>query len=125
MDEKDLFFDEKESWVSIDSDIATIGITKDSAEKVKEFVFIDLPKKGKTIKKGEVYVSLEAVKWSGHIESPLSGEIVEVNERLFDQPSLINNSPYDSWIIKLRLSNPQEKASLLTYEQRIEAKKGQ
>ena len=125
MDEKKLFFDEKESWISIDSDIATVGITKDSAEKVKEFVFIDLPKEGKTIKKGEVYVSLEAVKWSGHIESPLSGEIIEVNHELFDEPSLINECPYDSWIIKLKLSNPQEKASLLTYEQRKEARKGQ
>jgi glycine cleavage system H protein len=123
MNEKELFFDENESWISIDSDIATIGITKESADKVKEFVFANLPKVGEVVKKGDIYLSLEAVKWSGHIQSPLSGEIIEVNEKIFDDPSLINKSPYDTWIIKLRLSNQQEKASLLSYEQKQEIKK--
>ncbi|HOI18257.1 MAG TPA: glycine cleavage system protein H [Candidatus Woesearchaeota archaeon] len=123
MDEKELFFDENESWINLDSGIATIGITKESANKVKEFIFINLPKISQVIKKGEVYVSLEAVKWSGHLQSPLSGEVIEINQKVFEEPSLINKSPYEAWIVKLKLSNPQEKTSLLTYTQKKELTK--
>ena len=73
--------------------------------------------KGKMIKKGETYVSLEAVKWSGHLSSPVSGEIIDVNEELFDEPSLINRDPYGSWIMKVKMSNPEELKELLNAKQ--------
>jgi len=92
----------KESWAKISGDTATIGITEESAKKVKEFVFIKLPKKGDKIKKGEKYVSLEAVKWSGHLTSPVSGEVIDVNESLEDNPSKLNKNP-DTWIVKLKI----------------------
>ncbi|HDQ16538.1 MAG TPA: glycine cleavage system protein GcvH, partial [Candidatus Vogelbacteria bacterium] len=102
------------SWVKIDGDLATLGVNRQSAEKVKEFVFIDLPQVGQNIKKGEKYVSLEAVKWSGHLSAPLSGEVVEVNEELFDEPNIINSDPYNKgWICRLKISNEKEIKELL------------
>jgi len=96
------------SWVVQEGEIATVGVNEEAAKKVKEFVFIQLPKKGTKIKQGEDYCSLEALKWSGHIESPVSGEIIEVNDALFDEPSRINKDPYGSWIMKVKLSAANE-----------------
>lgn len=110
---KDLLYSKDHSWVRIEGDVATVGITAPSASKVKEFIFIKLPEKGETIRKGESYVSLEAVKWSGHLSSPVSGEIIEVNGPLYDEPSKINKDPYGSWIMRVRMSNPEEKKDLL------------
>ena len=108
-----LKYNEDNSWVKVENDSAVIGVIKPAAEKVKEFIFINLPEKGKKIKKGEDYVSLEAVKWSGHLSSPVSGEIVEVNEKLFEEPSKINEDPYGSWIMKVKLSDRRELDKLM------------
>lgn len=113
----DRLYNEDYSWVKIEDDLATLGISLQSAEKVKEFVFIDLPQRGQKLKRGEKYVSLEAVKWSGHLMSPLSGEVVEVNEELFDEPSIINSDPYnEGWICRLKISNEEEIKDLLKAE---------
>ena len=103
-------------WVQIDKDVATVGVVGPAAKNVKEFVFIKLPEKGKKTKKGETYVSLEAVKWSGHLSSPVSGDIVDVNESLFNEPSKINTDPYKSWIMKVRLSDLNELNDLVSAE---------
>lgn len=114
---KNLKYNKDYSWVNIDGDIATLGIIGPGAEKVKEFVFIMLPKKGQKIKKGEKYVSLEAVKWSGHLSSPISGEIIKVNELLYDEPSEINKDAYRNWIIQVKMSNPEEVKELLSSDE--------
>ena len=115
---KDLLYNKDYSWIKIDGDIATLGIIKPSAQKVKEFVFINLPEKGSSIKKGDVYASLEAVKWSGHLSSPLSGVIADVNEEVFDEPSIINEDPYNKgWIAKIKISNKEEVDGLISSEE--------
>lgn len=108
-----LKYNEDNSWVKVEDDTVMVGVVGSAAKKVKEFVFIKLPEKGEKIKKGEEYVSLEAVKWTGHLSSPVSGEIVEVNEKLFDEPSRINEDPYGSWIMKVRLSDRRELDKLM------------
>jgi glycine cleavage system H protein len=115
---EELRYDEQYSWVRKEGDTYTVGITKASAEESEEFVFIQLPDVGKQLVKGDTYVSLESVKSSGHITSPLSGEVVEVNEALFDDPALINQDPYGSWIIRIKASDPSEYESLLTAQKR-------
>ncbi len=103
---ENLLYNKDYSWIEIDGDVATLGITNLASERVSEFVFIDLPKKGAKIKKGDTYVSLEALKWSGHLESPFGGEIVEVHDELFDEPEIINKDPYgDGWIVKIKINN--------------------
>lgn len=115
---KNLKYDEKYLWIHINEDVATVGIIKNAAELVKEFVFIQLPELGK-IKKGENLVSLEAMKWSGEIDSPLTGEIIEVNNDLFDEPSIINKDPYGKgWIAKIRIINNKELNALLSADER-------
>ena len=116
---KDLKYNEDYSWIKLNGDIAIVGVLGTSAKKVKEFVFIQLPKKNKKIKKGERYISLEAVKWSGHLSSPFSGEVIEVNEELFDEPSKINENPYQEWIIKIKLDNKKEIEKLMDSEKAI------
>ena len=113
---ENLRYNKDYSWVKIDKNIATVGVVGPAAKKVKEFVFIKLPEKGKKIKKGDTYVSLEAVKWSGHLSSPVSGEIVEVNEALFNEPSKINKDPYNSWVMKVKLSDSDEIKELINAE---------
>ncbi len=101
------------SWVEVKDDIAIVGVVGSAAKKIEEFIFINLPISNKNIKKGDNYVSLEAVKWSGHLSSPVSGEIIEVNDSLFDEPSKINKNPYESWIMKVKLNNKEEIKSLM------------
>ncbi len=110
-------FNKDYSWVKIEDEVATLGIVKEAANQVQEFVFIMLPQVGRVIKKDEVYVTLEAVKWSGHLTSPVSGEIIEVNQMLFDEPSLINKNPYDSWIVKIKMSDKAELEELMSEEE--------
>ena len=108
-----LRYDDKFSWAKKDGDTIIVGITQPSASLVSEFIFVQLPQKGKRIKKGENYVSLEASKWSGHVQSPVSGEIIEVNEELFDEPSRINKDAYKEWIMKISPSDIKEYDDLL------------
>lgn len=115
---ENLLYNKDYSWAKIEGDFAALGIVKPAADRVKEFVFIKLPKKGQAIKPGEIYASVEALKWSGHLSSPFSGEIIEVHEELFDEPSIINRDPYgEGWIAKVKLAKPEEKEKLLTAEQ--------
>ncbi|MFP4423944.1 MAG: glycine cleavage system protein H [Candidatus Woesearchaeota archaeon] len=110
-----LKYNKDNSWVKVEGDIATVGVIEPAAKKV-EFVFIQLPEK-KEIKKGDTYVSLEGVKWSGHLSSPVTGEVIEVNEPLFDEPSKINEDPYGEWIMKVKLDDPKEAENLMDSEQ--------
>ncbi|MFW5879845.1 MAG: glycine cleavage system protein H [bacterium] len=112
----ELKYNEDNSWVKVEGDTATVGITEPAAKKVQEFVFIQLPQKEK-IKQGEKYVSIEAVKWSGHLTSPVSGEIIEVNDSLFDEPGKINQEPYKNWIMKVKLDDPKEVENLMDAKQ--------
>lgn len=111
---ENLLYNKDYSWIKMEGDVATLGIINLASEKVKEFVFIDLPKKDAKIKKGDIYVSLEALKWSGHLQSPLSGEILEVHDDLFDEPSMINEDPFDrGWIVKIKIKDKKELNDLI------------
>ncbi len=100
-------------WIKKEGDIAVLGVTDYAVAAAKEIVFIELPRVGDIIKKGDVLTSLESVKWSGHVESPVTGEILEVNEQLFDEPERLNRDPYGSWICKMRLIDQSELDSLM------------
>ncbi len=110
---KKLKYNKDYSWISIQDEMAVIGVVGSAAKRIEEFIFINLPITGKNIKKGDNYVSLEAVKWSGHLSSPVSGDIVEVNNSLFEEPSKINKNPYGSWIMKVKLKNKDEIENLM------------
>jgi len=117
MIKKDLLYTKDYAWVKIDGEIATIGISEPGARMVEEFVFIDLPEKGRNVKKGEDFIHLEAMKWTGTIKSPFNGEVIDVNNEAVNDPSIINKDPYNTWLVKIKLLNPEEAKDLLTPEQ--------
>jgi glycine cleavage system H protein len=100
-------------WVKKEGNTATVGVTDYGLKQAKEIMFIDLPKKDKAVKKGEELFSLESAKWSGHLESPVTGKVTEVNESLFDEPEKLNKDPYSNWVCKIGLDKAEELDSLM------------
>ncbi|XP_062073689.1 glycine cleavage system H protein, mitochondrial [Humulus lupulus] len=101
-------------WVKHEGSVATIGITDHAQDHLGEVVFVDLPETGVSVSGGSSFGAVESVKASSDINSPISGEVVEVNSNLTGKPGLINTSPYEEgWMIKVKPSNPSELESLL------------
>lgn len=101
-------------WVSVDGDIATVGITEFAQSELGDVVFIDVDTLDETLEKEEVFGTIEAVKTVSDILLPVSGEIVAFNEILEDTPEIINKDPYgDGWIIKVKCSDLSEISELL------------
>jgi glycine cleavage system H protein len=116
----ELLYHSEHDWARIDADTAVFGITWFAQDALGEVVFFDPPDVGSTVTAGESYAEVESVKAVSDVVAPLSGEIVEVNLKLGDEPDAINNDPYgDGWMIRVRLSDPSEKDGLMdaaTYE---------
>ncbi|HNX38429.1 MAG TPA: glycine cleavage system protein GcvH [Candidatus Cloacimonadota bacterium] len=112
---EDLLYTESHEWVRVNGEIATIGITDFAQHELGDIVFVELPEVGAKVSSGEPCGSIEAVKAVEDLFSPLSGKIEEKNSDLEDSPDLMNKSPYeDGWMIKIRLSNPDELENLLS-----------
>lgn len=111
---EDLIYHPEHDWAKIDDDIATFGITWFAQDALGEVVFFEPPAVGSNVTKDASYAEIESVKAVSEVVAPLSGEIVEVNEALEAAPETINDEPYGAgWMVKIRLSNPSEVASLL------------
>lgn len=95
-------------WVVVEDQIATIGITDFAQGSLGTIVFVDLPSVGKTFKENDVFGVVESVKAASDLFIPVSGEVVEVNEALASSPDLINQAAESTWIIKVKLSQPEE-----------------
>jgi len=107
---------ESHQWIKLENDIGTIGITKYGQEKMGDIVYVELPPKGKELKKGESLCTMESVKAALDIASPVSGKIIEINEKLNEDPSLVNKDSYgEGWLVKMKISDPSELDSLLTH----------
>lgn len=105
-------------WAEIDGDIATIGITHYAQESLGDIVFVELPEVGDTIEAGGEFAVVESVKAASEIYSPISGDIVEINEELNDAPETINSDPYDDgWIVKVKMSDTSELSDALDAEE--------
>lgn len=119
----DLKYTEEHEWVSLEENIATIGISDFAQSQLGDVVFVELPEIGDELEAGKPFGVVESVKAVSDLYAPLSGEVIEINEELNDSPELINTSAYeDGWIVKLRLSNPEEVDELLdadAYEELI------
>jgi glycine cleavage system H protein len=111
----DLLFSKDHEWVRLDGDSATIGVTDYAQKSLGDIVYVELPKRGSTLKQfGNVGV-IESVKAVSDLFTPMSGEVVDVNAALDDDPAAVNREPYGSgWLLKLRISNPDETKSLLS-----------
>jgi len=113
----DLNYHPEHDWARIVGDVATFGITWYAQDQLGEVVFVEPPAVGKTVSKDQPYAEIESVKAVSDVVAPLSGEIVEVNEALGDEPEKINEDPYgDGWLVKVRLTEPSEVEELLERE---------
>jgi len=104
-------------WVSIEGDVATVGITAFAQGELGDIVYVEIESEGETLDQEEVFGSVEAVKTVSDLFMPLSGEIVEFNEELEGAPETVNSDPYEGgWMIKIRLTNPSEVEELMDAE---------
>jgi glycine cleavage system H protein len=110
----DLKYHPEHDWARIDGDAATFGITWYAQEQLGEVVFFDPPEVGRQVTKDQPYAEVESVKAVSDVVAPLSGEILEVNAGLSDEPEQVNEDPYGGgWMVKVRLSNVGEVDSLM------------
>ncbi len=110
----ELYYTESHEWVRVEGERATVGISDFAQRELQDIVYVELPEVGKRVKKGDVLCSIDSVKSSAEVYAPLSGEIVEVNEALNDQPELINKDPYgEGWLVVIKIEDPGEISSLL------------
>jgi glycine cleavage system H protein len=111
---ENLKYSNDHEWIKIDGNVAYVGITAYAAEQLGDIVFIDVPSVGETLAKEEVFGSVEAVKTVSDLMLPIGGEVIEFNEKLVDEPALVNSNPYDEgWIIKINPTDAGEINNLL------------
>ena len=110
----DLKYHPEHDWARIEGDSATFGITWYAQDQLGEVVFFETPEVGRQVRKDEPYAEVESVKAVSDVISPLSGEVVAVNDSLKDQPETINEDPYgEGWLVKIKLSDPSEGDALM------------
>lgn len=114
---EDLKYSKDHEWLKIDGDVAYIGITGFAQGELGDIVFVDIDTEGEVLEKEEVFGSIEAVKTVSDLFMPISGKVLDFNERLEDEPELINSDPYGAgWIIKIAVSDTNELHDLLDSE---------
>src|SRR5512147_2937889 len=110
----DLKYAKSHEWVRVSGADATVGITDHAQHELTDVVFVELPQVGRKVKAGEACAVVESVKTASDIYSPLSGEVLAANQKVVDEPALVNDKPYDDgWFFQLRLSNPDEVTALM------------
>jgi glycine cleavage system H protein len=113
----DLKYAKSHEWVRVSGDTATVGISDHAQGELTDVVFVELPEAGRKVKAGEACAVVESVKTASDIYSPVSGEIVALNQPVTDNPALVNTEPYaGGWFFKIKLSNPAELNALLSPE---------
>lgn len=116
---KDLFYTEEHEWVHLSDDRteATVGITDFAQKELGDIVYVEMPQEGDALQQMESFGTIEAVKTVAELYAPLTGEVLEINHQLQDEPTLVNGSPYeDGWIIRMRVTHPDEAKALLSPE---------
>ena len=111
-------FSKEHEWITVADDIATIGITKHAAELLGDIVFVELPDKGLNVEKDKTAGVVESTKAASDVYTPISGEVVDINQSIVDDPSKINEDPEGSaWFFKLKMKDQSEMDSLMNKEE--------
>jgi len=109
----DLKYTKDHEWIRISGDVADIGITHFAQEQLGEVVYVEMPDVGRQLTAGESFGSIESVKAVSELFAPMSGQVIEVNPALKDHPEAVNSHPHESWMVRIRLSDPGGTGSLL------------
>ena len=108
-------YSKKHEWVELEGDVATVGITKHATQQLGDIVFTEVPEKGKAVQAGSEAAVVESVKAASDVYSPVSGEVVEGNDAIVSDPSLVNQDPENTgWFFKIKISNQDEINSLMS-----------
>jgi len=109
-----VYFTKDHEWVRVDGNNATVGISNHAQEQLGDIVFAETPEAGRSLRKGEEAAVVESVKAASDVYSPISGNVIEGNPALADDPAIINNDPEGAgWFFKLEVTNPSELAGLM------------
>ena len=109
----ELKYTKSHEWIAVDGDTATVGITDHAQDLLGDMVFIELPEVGDSLEAGKECAVVESVKAASDVFSPLSGDVVAVNEDLADSPESVNSDAYGSWLFKIKMSNASEVDGML------------
>ena len=114
----DVKYSKEHEWIKLEGDVATIGITKHATEMLGDIVFVELPKNGSAVKKDGNAGVVESTKAASDVYTPVSGEVIECNQSIVDDPSKINSDPENqAWFFKLKIENKSEMNSLMNKEE--------
>jgi glycine cleavage system H protein len=109
----ELKYTKDHEWIRPAGEVVEVGITDYAQEQLGDVVYVELPEVGRAVKAGDSFGSIESVKAVSELFAPVSGEVVEVNRALKDHPEVVNANPHTTWMIKVRMSNPDDAAALL------------
>ena len=104
-------------WVALDGNVATIGITTYAQNSLGDLVYVELPEVGKNVKKGDDFAVVESVKAASEVYTPISGEIVAVNDDVVDNPELVKEDIDTGWLAKIKVTDNNELSSLMDHDQ--------
>jgi len=111
-------------WLSVEGDTGTVGITDHAQAELGDVVFVELPEPGTTVAQGDSFGTIESVKAVSDLYAPVSGEVVQVNDVLLDQPEVVNEDPHGAgWMVRIKMSDPSEASALMNaaeYRQHIQ-----
>ena len=111
----DVKFSKEHEWIKLEGEVATIGITKHAAEMLGDIVFVELPEKGSTVEKDGTAGVVESTKAASDVYTPVSGEVVDINQSIVDEPSMINSDPEgNAWFFKLKIKDQSEMNTLMS-----------
>ena len=115
---KNLKYTSEHEWISVEGEVATVGITSFAQGELGDIVFVEIETEGETLEKGGTFGTIEAVKTVSDLFMPVGGEVLEINPVLESSPELVNKDPYgEGWLIKISITNPAELDGLLSAEQ--------
>ena len=115
---KELKYTKDHEWLSLDSDVATVGVTDFAQSELGDIVYVEVETLDETLEKEEVFGTVEAVKTVSDLFMPISGEVIEFNEKLETNPEVVNEDPYgEGWMIKIRVSDENELNELLSADE--------
>jgi glycine cleavage system H protein len=118
-----LLYTETDEWVKVEGDVARIGVTDYAQKMLRDVVGVELPKQGAKVRRGQSIAVIESIKATAEVYTPVTGTVVEVNERLRDEPELVNKDPYGGgWIVAVKMDDPKELEQLLKPQEYIERK---
>jgi len=118
------YYTQTDEWLKVEDNVGTVGITDYAQDKLGDIVYLEKAEKGKKVKQGETLTAVESVKAASDIYAPISGEVIEVNEKVVEDSSIINKDPYgEGWIAKIRIENADELKNLMGAKEYSECRK--